>query len=259
MCRRHRRKKIQSESVVENRTEQKVQYESAVEDFYEKYLTDNSLTTPDNLNIILSMEIESKIPDRLVIKKTKFRDYDFCYIVADMLVIVFVENVIIKLILLTFISVFAFYFIKRRLNNDKEQIIIDKEGITLRCNKIKCIQWNNRIKWNYRCIQWENIKYAYIKRTMEPDTGFSRSLFRAVDWFYIETTKSKITVEMTDFSYKSSLLNQCINHFSGRIIGHVSNDKINSKKIKAENRIIIIASFAFFLFLIGIVLFLSRK
>jgi len=205
------------------------------------------------------MKIESKIPDRLVIKKTKFRDYDFCYIIAYMLVIVFVENVIIKLILLTSISVFAFYFIKRRLNNDKEQIIIDKEGVTLRCNKIKCIQWNYKIKWNYKCIQWEDIKYAYIKRTMEPDTGLSKSLFRAVNWFYIETTKSKITVELTDFRYKSSLLNQCINHFSGRIIGHISNDKINSKKIKEENRIIILASFAFLLLLSGIVFFVSRK
>ena len=149
---------------------------------------------------------ESKIIDRLVIQKAKFREGDIGYILLTLAVIILVENIITKLILLATIFGFVFYIFKRRLNN-KEQIVIDKEGITLRCNDIN------------RSIQWKDIKHAYIKQTTVGALKVPTIIYR----LHVETVHRRIyTVIMNGFSYKSSLLNQCINHFSGKKIGHIS-------------------------------------
>ena len=168
------------------------------------------------------MKKEKKIPERLVIKKSKIRKEDIYHIIFALLVIVFVENFILKLILLASISGVVFYIIKCRFNN-KELIIIDKEGITLQCDNVRCIQRNKlykNIQWKDRCIQWEDIKYAFISQTGA--FHYSQYLYgrgygyEIRKWFHVETTSSRLTVKFTDFSYNSSLVNRCINHFSGR-------------------------------------------
>jgi len=71
------------------------------------------------------MKQKSEIPGRLVIKKTKFGEDDYYYILvlffAVIAIIFEMKDIMIKMILLTFISVFVFYIIKRRLNDNNCQ------------------------------------------------------------------------------------------------------------------------------------------
>ena len=172
------------------------------------------------LNTILTMRKEDKIPEQLVIRKSKFRIEDVAYIIGILLIIVFFENDITKLILLTFICGIVSYSIKRRFDN-KELIIIDKEGITLQCDDVKCIQrnkFNGSIQWKNKCIQWKDIRYAYVNQTKAYNRSrhlYGRGGYYIIKWFHIETTSSRLTVKITDFSYNLSLVNRCINHFSG--------------------------------------------
>jgi len=110
---------------------------------------------------------------------------------------------------------FVVLTILQRLKDGTEQIVIDENGITLKHN-------NNEL------IKWENIKFAYIKQTV---VGSGKSS-RVIDWFYIETTSEEFTIKMSNFSYKPSLLTECINHYSGRKIGHISN-KLNHRVLVA--------------------------
>ena len=175
------------------------------------------------------MRKEKKIPEQLVIKKSKFRMEDIAYIIGTLLIIIYFENDIIKLILLTFIFGIVSYSIKHRFDN-KEQIIIDKEGITLRCDNVKCIQRNklySNVQWENRCIQWKDIKFAYINQTSASSRsqelyGGRNFGYKIIKRFHIETTSSRLIVEITDFSYNSSLVKRCINHFSGREINNIS-------------------------------------
>ena len=155
---------------------------------------------------------EQEIPKRLVIKNSKFGFSDLFYIGLFLFLVYIafqIEELIFSLILLIAMTGFVALKIVQRLKDDTEQIVIDENGITLKQN-------NNEL------ITWKNIKFAYIKQTV---VGSGKSS-RVIDWFHIETTREEFTVKMSDFSYKPSFLTECINHFSGRKIGHISN-KLN--------------------------------
>ena len=158
------------------------------------------------------MKEDLEIPRRLVIRNSKFGFSDLLYIglfLFLMYVFIQIEEFSISLILLIAIAGFVFFGIVQRLKDDTEQIVIDENGITLKHN-------NNEL------IKWEKIKFAYIKQTV---VGSGKSS-RVIDWLHIETKREDFTVKMSNFSYKPSLLTECINHYSGRKIGHISN-KLN--------------------------------
>ena len=155
------------------------------------------------------MKRGQEIPKRLVIRNSKlgFSDLFYIGVFLFLLYLIFQVNEIgISLILFIAMTGFVVLKVVQRLKDDAEQIVIDENGITLNCN-------------NRKLIEWENIKFAYIKQTI---VGVGKSS-RVIDWFHIETTREKITVKMSDFSFNSSLLTKCINYFSGREIGHISN------------------------------------
>lgn len=155
------------------------------------------------------MKNRHEIPERLVIRKSRFRFSDLLYIGGFLFfghLIFQVDEINIILILFVAMLGFVVLTIIQRLKDDAEQIVIDKDGITLNCI-------------NKELIKWKSIKYAYIKRTV---VGVGKST-RIKDWFHVETTSEKFTIEMSDFSFNSELLTQCINCFSGREIGCISN------------------------------------
>ena len=158
------------------------------------------------------MKKEIEIPKRLVIRNSKFGFSDLFYIglfLFLLYIVIQIGELFISIVLLVVIAGFVVIKIIQRLNDNTEQIVIDENGITLKHN-------NNDL------IKWEKIKFAYIKQTV---VGSGKSS-RVIDWFHIETTREEFTVKMSDFSYKSSLLTECINYYSGRKIGHISN-KLN--------------------------------
>ena len=159
------------------------------------------------------MKKELEIPRRLVIKNSKFGLSDLFYIglfLFLLYVVIQIGKLNISSIVLVAMAGFVVIKILQRLNDNTEQIVVDEHGITLQQN-------NNEL------IKWENINFAYIKQTV---VGSGKSS-RVIDWFHIETTsEEEFTVKMSNFSYKSSLLTECINHYSGRKIGHISN-KLN--------------------------------
>lgn len=162
------------------------------------------------------MKKEYKIPEQLVIKKSLFTIKDIVWIIFGTWLFIVVFDTIMKLILLTFIAGIALSRFDR-----KKQIIIDKEGITLRCNDVRCIQrnkLNDSIQWKNRCIPWNDIKYTYINHTRAYHRNKYLKYYKSgrIKYFHIETTCSRLTVNITAFSYNSSLVNRCINHFSGK-------------------------------------------
>lgn len=157
------------------------------------------------------MKIKQEIPKRLVIKNSKFSFPNLFYIGIFIFSIYLVIEIGFNIESLVFLATAGFIVWKlvQRLKDDTEQIVIDENGITLNYD-------NNKL------IKWKDIKFAYIKQTV---VGIGKSS-RLIDWFHIETTNEEFTVKMNDFSFSSSLLTQCINHFSGREIGHISNKLI---------------------------------
>ena len=158
------------------------------------------------------MRNEQEIPKRLVIKNSKFSLSDLVYIGLFLFLVYIafqINELFISLILLITMAGFVVFKIVQRLKDDTEQIVVDENGITLKHN-------SNEL------IKWESVKFAYLKQTV---VGSGKSS-RVIDWFHIETTNEELTIKMSDFSYKSSLLTECINHYSGRKIGHISN-KLN--------------------------------
>lgn len=157
----------------------------------------------------MQMKKEDKILQRLIIKKSRFRFTDLLYLGAFLFSIYLVVQAgKITLSLILFVALTGFIVLKliQRLKDDTLQIVIDENGITLNCNDNKLIKWNN-------------IKFAYIKQTI---VGIGKNS-RVIDWFHIETISEEYTIKMSDFSFDSSQLTQCINYFSEREIGHISN------------------------------------
>ena len=143
-------------------------------------------------NILSSGECE--IPNRLVIKNSGFGVMDLFYIVLFLFLIYVVflnENMTVSLILFVVICGCIVYLIIRRLKDKTEKIIIDKKGITLNCDSHKVF------------IQWDDVKYAYLKQTA---VGVGKST-RVVERFHIETMNDEFIVKMNEFSYDPSLLN----------------------------------------------------
>ena len=154
------------------------------------------------------MRQEQEIPKRLVIKNSKFGFSDLFYLGLFLFLVYIafqIEELIFSLIMLIAMTGFVALKIVQRLKDDTEQIVIDEDGITLK-------------HINSPLIKWKNIKFAYIKQAV---SGKS-----VVDRLYVETTSEELIIGMSDFSYNSSLLTRCINHYSGRKIGHISN-KLN--------------------------------
>jgi hypothetical protein len=153
------------------------------------------------------MKREEEIPQRLVIRNSKISFSDLFYVGIFVFSIYLVFDIGFHITSLIFLATAGFIVWKliQRLKDDKEQIVIDKNGIALNYD-------------NDKLIKWENIKFAYIKQTV---VGAGKSS-RIIDWFHIETTSEEFTIKMSDFSFNSAQLTQCVNYFSGREIGHIS-------------------------------------
>lgn len=168
------------------------------------------------------MKKEHVISQRLVIKNSRFRFSDLFYLGAflfSMYLVIQADKIAVSLILLVVATGFIVLKLMQRLRDDAEQIVIDENGITLNCN-------NNKL------IEWDSIKFAYIKQTV---VGIGKSS-RIIDWFHIETANEEYTVKMSDFSFNSSLLTRYINYFSGREIGHISNKLSYKVSLLTKNK-----------------------
>ncbi len=171
---------------------------------------------------------------KIVIRKSRFRISDLFYIGTFLFFVylVVVEAIIsFFLILLCFLMAFFVLRIIQRQRDVTEQIVVDENGITLH-------QYS-------RLIEWDSIKYAYLKQKV---IGLGHST-RVVESFHVETKNKEYTVSMDDLSYNPRLLAQSINYYSGREIGHISN-KLNDKafslvknKELAEKMYVIFSSF----------------
>lgn len=151
--------------------------------------------------------------DKYEIRKARFKFDDYLLLVGVLVYFYFIINRgitgFIFVVFLGFI-IYSIYRIVKRLQDGKVKIVIDNVGIRL-CE-------SNEL------IDWQKIKYAYIKQKTE---GSGKSS-RIVDYFHIDIFDGEIRVEMSDFSYKKDILIKAVEHFSGRNIGELT-DLLNDK------------------------------
>jgi len=163
-----------------------------------------------------------ELTDKYVIRNAVLRLDDYVFFACVFILLYFIikaENtgfiVIIFLGLLTYTT----FRIFKRLQDRKDKIVIDKNGIKL-CD-------TNEL------IEWRRVNYAYIQQKTE---GYGKSS-RVVDYFHIDTKQGLIRVRMSDFSFNKELLVKAVEYFSGRNIGELTdllNDK--AKKIIGSDR-----------------------
>ena len=82
------------------------------------------------------MKRRGEIPDRLIIKNAKFGMMDLFYIIVfagGLYGVSQIEKVTFSMVLFIIMLGVLPYSIIHRLKNDEDQIVINKEGITLSC------------------------------------------------------------------------------------------------------------------------------
>ncbi len=167
------------------------------------------------------MKKKKETPRRLAIKNSTFRFSDLYYIGTLIFSIYAVDSIgfsIFTLILLLG-TIFSVWKVIKRLIDNKEQIVIDENGIRLNFE-------DNEL------IEWKDVKFAYIKITVES----SRKHHRNIYWFHIDTKNREFTIKMNDFSFNESLLIECINFHSGRNIGSIKAKLTEKASIFFKNK-----------------------
>lgn len=170
----------------------------------------------------MSMGQSIELTDKYVIRNAVLRLDDYVFFACVFILLYFIiegENTGFSVIIFLGLIVYTTFRIFKRLQDRKDKIVIDKNGIKL-CD-------TNEL------INWQRVNYAYIKQKTE---GYGKSA-RVVDYFHIDTNEGIIRVRMSDFSFNKELLVRAVEYFSGRNIGELTdllNDK--AKKIIGSDR-----------------------
>lgn len=157
-----------------------------------------------------------EVTDKYVIRNAVLRLDDYVFFACVFILLYFIikaENT--GFIIFIFLGLLAYttFRIFKRLQDRKDKIVIDKNGIKL-CD-------TNEL------IEWRRVYYAYVKQKTE---GYGKSS-RVVDYFHIDTKEGLIRVRMSDFSFNKELLVKAVEYFSGRNIGELT-DLLNDKATK---------------------------
>lgn len=145
---------------------------------------------------------------RLAIRNSGFGAGNLLFILAAIAVlscVLMLEKYNALIIVGALILVYAAYSVIRATSDRRDKIIIDKKGITF-------------FESHEISLPWAEIRYAYVKETYE----VSGKTARTVGHLIVETQSGEYSVRMARLKYNASEIEDAVNYFSGRNIGHIS-------------------------------------